>query len=224
VKRLIPLLLCLALAACATPEHMAVHTADTSIDTSTKSLLLMTLTVSQKDSPIRAPKVFVVEIDTPNAQSTADRHNFILDGEGRMVTGDGHTTYDLRMALPAGSYHMVAGTGMIRVFPFAATFLLPLPEDFTVAPNSVTYIGHIDATLRPRVGDEFSAGPLLPLLDQAAMGVSTGSFDVTVSNQSATDLPALRATFPALQTAAIQVDILPPFDRAKAQAWWESVP
>lgn len=216
------IIVCAALAGCATHNHMGVLASDTSIDTSQKSLVLMTITVAHQNSTARKPKIAVVFLEKPNAQDKADRQNFITDDEGATEQGSA-TTYELRMALAPGPYTIVAASGTINVFPILANFMIPLQFDINVAPNEVVYLGHIDATLRPfQDGDGFAAGPVLPLLDQAAMGVSTGTFDVSVSDHSLTDLPDFRANFPALQGATIKTEILPPFDRNRATAWSKS--
>jgi hypothetical protein len=200
---------------------MGVSSSTPAIDVSQKSLLLMTMTLSHRNSTERAPKLAVLYIERPDAQSKADRQNFIPDGTGRIVDGAA-TTYDLRMAILPGAYEIVSAGGFIRVFPFIAQIMIPLQFDLHVPTDSVVYLGHIDADLRPMKQGEFRAGPLLPLIDQAAMGVSDGTFDVTVSDQSATDIPQFRAAFPALRSANIRLQILPPFDEAKAYAWWNA--
>lgn len=89
------------------------------------------------------------------------------------------------------------------------------------AQPGVFYLGHVDATVRDRKGDEFKAGPMLPLIDQAAAGASGGIFDIEVSDRWEPDEATFRSTFPELSTIVIQKSILPPFDRAQAQDWWE---
>jgi hypothetical protein len=36
-----------------------------------------------------------------------------------------------------------------------------------------------------------------------------------------TDIKTFKKLFPAIQNVEVQRSILPPFDRQKAQAWWE---
>jgi len=76
-------------------------------------------------------------------------------------------------------------------------------------------------TVRERQGNEFKAGASIPLIDQAVVGASGGTFDVEISDQFATDEALFRDKFVALKDIEIRKAILPPFDRAKAQKWWE---
>ena len=83
-------------------------------------------------------------------------------------------------------------------------------------------IGHIEATVRERQGDEFKAGSSIPLIDQAVVGASGGTFDVAITDALSTDEALFRSKFPALTNVEIKRAILPPFDRLKAQQWWEA--
>jgi hypothetical protein len=202
---------------------MGVVADDTSIDVGQKSMVLLTVSMSHPGSTVREPKMTVLNVEVPNAQDKADRQNFITDDEGT-VDDNGRTTYELRLSIAPGKYVIMAGTGFIRVFPITALFQAPFLLDMDVPKNSVIYVGHIEATMRPMGDHDFRAGPLLPVFDQAAMGVSTSTFDVFVRDDSTTDIPLFRANFPALKDTSIKVQILPPFDRAKAYAWWLAEP
>jgi hypothetical protein len=94
--------------------------------------------------------------------------------------------------------------------------------DIQAKPNTVTYLGRARGVTRARQDGEFRAGPLIPLVDQAVTGFAKSTFDVELSDHMEEDLNAFRTIFPALSDADIQVALLPPFDRARAQAWWES--
>jgi len=83
-------------------------------------------------------------------------------------------------------------------------------------------VGHVEATVREKKGEEFKAGPSIPLIDQAASGASTSTFDVVISDQWKTDEGNFKTRFPVLNSATIQQAILPPFDRPLAQAWWSA--
>jgi len=95
-------------------------------------------------------------------------------------------------------------------------------ETLKSAGQGVFYIGHVEATIRERQGNEFKAGPTVPLLDQAVAGASGGTFDIEISDQWDKDGPQFLAKFPTLSAVTVQKNILPPFDRAKAQQWWEA--
>jgi hypothetical protein len=93
---------------------------------------------------------------------------------------------------------------------------------FKVTPETkVSYLGAIQGTVRERQGDEFRAGSVIPLIDQSVAGASGGTFEVAVVDNYETDIKTFKKLFPAIQNVEVQRSILPPFDRQKAQAWWE---
>ncbi|MGZ3238217.1 MAG: hypothetical protein ACXU8A_12670, partial [Burkholderiaceae bacterium] len=102
------------------------------------------------------------------------------------------------------------------------SFFAPLHENLDATGPGVFYLGHVNAVVRARNGEEFKAGPAIPLIDQGVIGASGGSFDIEISDEWAKDESAFRTKFPALSGVTIQKAILPPFDRAKAQKWWEA--
>lgn len=73
--------------------------------------------------------------------------------------------------------------------------------------------------MRERQGNEFHAGPVIPLIDQAAVGASGGTFDVEVVDAESSDEALFRTRFPALRTATIHKAMPPAFDRPPTQKW-----
>ncbi len=130
----------------------------------------------------------------------------------------------MRLQTPPGDYVQVGFTGLASGFPFhggcTAPLLAPLPHE----GGGIVYLGHVAATVRKRQGNEFRAGPVIPLLDQAATGISGGTFDITVEDRWQQDEAEFCNRFPALRQIEVRKNILPPFDRAKAQTWWEALP
>jgi hypothetical protein len=162
-----------------------------------------------------------VKFATPNATTKEARHNFKMDHEADTLKENGHTIYLVRVALVAGEYKLFDVTGSASAFPFNSIFVVPLNMDLNIAPNSVAYAGRITAKLRERKGEEFRAGPLVPLIDQSVTGMSGGTWDVSVENRAEKDIAYFRTTFPALKEVTIDTKPLPAFDRAAAQRMWE---
>jgi hypothetical protein len=132
-------------------------------------------------------------------------------------------TWLVRLALEPGRYTLRSLAALGRAFPAIGHFSVPLHAPLQVAAGGgVHYLGAIDATVRERVGDEFRAGPVIPLLDQALAGASGGTFDVVISDRYDRDLALFRQTFAALGSQPVSRAVLPPFDRARAQAWWQA--
>ena len=219
--RVSALALCCLLGGCATVNQMAFDKKATTVNMSQKSVVLLALDVSRPDKSRFEPLPFVVNVEKPNAQSKQERQNFKLDKKLDAVqTADGHTVFLARMALEPGPYKLVAVMGSARAFPINGIFQVPLVTTLDVKPGSMMYVGRVTATLRPRQSGEFRAGPLLPLIDQAIAGMSNSTWDVTIQDRSAEDLPLFQQNFKAVATASIVKAPLPPFNRAAAQAWW----
>lgn len=206
---------------CATVHEMGVDRKTTTLNLDGKALVLMSLEVSNEYKPDYQPQILVTHVETPDAQSTEDRHNFKTDLDGTITSGGG-TRYLLRMELPPGKYVVRGATGMYRSLFLNASCLLPIHTDIEVSANTVTYLGRVSAVMRERKEGEFRSGPVIPLIDQGVTGFSASTFDVVISDKSEEDLKRYRMLFPALANTEIGIAIAPSFDRERAQAWWES--
>ena len=211
------------LAGCATRTPMAFENDTDSFDPGGKPVFLMTATFKNSYRTWFQPKAVVLHVERAGAKERKDRLNFVMDDKAKEEadTEIEGNTYLVRMALANGDYVIQGFTGFSGRFPIRGMFFAPLHADAVSAGHGVFYLGHIDATVRERQGNEFRAGPPLPLIDQAVAGFSGGTFDVTVSDHFDTDTITFRDKFPALRDVAIQKAVLPGFDRGKAQKWWE---
>ena len=105
------------------------------------------------------------------------------------------------------------------------------PSDPVILPNDETLaaiqapapiLGRRDLMQSFKLANLLEAGVSVPLIDQAVVGASGGTFDVVISDAYATDGPLFRSKFPALAKVEVQQEVLPAFDRKKAQEWWET--
>jgi hypothetical protein len=184
----------------------------------------MTATIKNTYRTSFQPKLLVVNIEKPDAKEAADRLNFVMDDKARNETDSAEkgNTYLLRLELEPGRYEIRGLTSLARSFPINGFFFAPMHSTLEPKERGVFYLGHVSATVRERQGNEFKAGPALPLIDQAVAGASGGTFDVEITDQFAIDEAVFRSKFPALANVEITKAILPGFDRNKAQQWWEA--
>jgi hypothetical protein len=218
------LLMAAVLAGCATRTTMAYSDDAKTLIAPGDAVFLMSATIRNDYHPSFQPRLLVVHVEKAGAKDKADRLNFTLDAKARLSEADSHeagNSYLLRTELPPGQYVLRGLTSLSPHFPVIGTFFAPLHENLDVTQPGVFYLGHIDATVRERQGEEFKAGASIPLIDQAVAGASGGTFDVAVSDHWATDEATFRSTFPQLGSADIRKSILSPFDRAFAQDWWQ---
>jgi hypothetical protein len=214
----------LFLSGCATPTKMAFQDDAEKLTEQSRPVFLMKVTIKNAYKTSYQPKLLVVNVEKPQAKEAADRINFTMDDKGKDETGSAAAgnTYFVRMQLDPGRYEIRGLTSMIQSFPIMGSFFAPLHSPIEAKAPGVYYLGYVSATVRERQGNEFRAGPPVPLLDQAVSGASGGTFDVEIADAFATDEAQFRSKFPALGGIRIQKAILPPFDRAKAQQWWEA--
>ncbi|ADE11795.1 conserved hypothetical protein [Sideroxydans lithotrophicus ES-1] len=212
----------LFLVGCANMAPMAVNKQTKNVDVSSKSVILMTLDLARPTPSRYVPHPLWVDFTRKDGQGKLERQVFQVDGDSGTISSKVHNKFLLRFALEPGKYEMKTVFGNANAFPFNGFFQVPLLMEINVPPKTIAYVGRVNALMRPRVGNEFRAGSVIPLIDQAAAGVSGSTFDITVVDASKEDVPEFKSTFASLEAADIQTELLPPFDRNRAQSWWEN--
>jgi stage V sporulation protein SpoVS len=128
-----------------------------------------------------------------------------------------YNEYILNFSLKPGTYNFAAIWGQYQVpLLLNATCVIPLNLKVEIKPNCVSYLGHIDAVIRKRNNDEEQrAGAVVPLLDQAVVGFSGGTFDVAISDQYGEDMGRFLAKYPALNNVTVEKNVLSQWVRPK---------
>ena len=217
----------LFLGGCATPSEQALKDPKERLAADSPSVHLLTMTLKNEFHPSYQPHMLVLSIEREGATDASGRFNFKADDLGKLDEADSPNgnKYLLRIPLPPGNYEIVGVMASHRSFfpPIGGMFFAPLHEKLEVkAGGAVYYLGHVEAVIRERQGEEFRAGPMIPLIDQAVVGASGGTFDITISDHYDTDAALFQARFPVLKEATIQRTVLPQFDRDEAQRWWQA--
>lgn len=211
---------------CATVTKMPALNKPDAAAASAAPIYLLTVTFKNDYRVRYQPELLVAHVEKCNAREKSDRFNFKPDDQAKNLTDsvtEGYT-YTLRLQMPPGDHVLMGFSTLSRKFPFNGFGLAPLLAPLPAEKNGIVYIGHINATVRERQGNEFRAGPVIPLLDQSVTGFSGGTFDISIEDRWARDEETFRARFPGLKDVEIKKVILPPFDRAKVQRWWEDRP
>jgi ketosteroid isomerase-like protein len=87
-----------------------------------------------------------------------------------------------------------------------------------IKPNSVSYLGHLDITLREKTSSsDISAGGSIPYIDQYIAGFSSGTFDVVVEDKFDEDMKSFISEYPALQKVKVEKSILPQWIRPEKE-------
>jgi hypothetical protein len=222
MKRLLLTLMASAafLAGCATPQQMAFDSKATRIDTSTKSVVLMTVDVSRADDSRWQPEAKFLALEQAGAKSAEERFTYPFTGDENVVVTGKNNVVLVRMALAPGVYQMQSIWGMASAFPIHGYFSVPLTGTLKVEPQSVSYAGRVNAVMRPRKDGEFRAGPPTPIIDQAIAGMTGSTWDVAIVDNFSNDIALFEERFPAVRTVKVSKNMLPPFDRDAVQKAW----
>jgi hypothetical protein len=214
-------LLALTMAGCANRLPMGIDSSTSSLDLNEKSLLLLTVDLSRKEPSRFQPVPQTLWLGTVDAAGTVTNARMLgLDGDGWISVSDDKTLYAYRVLVPEGTTAITGISGLAKAFPVIGRFYVPLRMEVPVGKPSVLYLGRVEALLRPREDNEYRAGDVIPLIDQSVTGMSSGTFDVQIKDKSATDLPLLRSTYPALASAKIETKLVPVVDREYVDRTW----
>jgi hypothetical protein len=186
------------------------------------AVYLMTVSLDNAYRPLLPLQMTVVHIERDGGKRTEDRINVVMDGQQAKfdLPGSGNH-YMVSFKLAPGQYEILGVSAAAGVFPVVAHFFAPLHANLKVSEPGVHYLGHMQATVRERNGNEFRAGPMFPPVHQMVAGATMGTFDVQISDELDRDEALFRQRFESLKSSTIVKSVLPPFDRAKAQAEWE---
>lgn len=189
-----------------------------------KPLYLMSVTIKNDYKPRWQPDLLAVFLETDNGTAKPEQLAFRMDNKGRLAPSaeDGSVATYLVRFTTEGFPHIIRGfNAMGSAFPVHGLYFMPLHARLPAAAGGAYYLGAIKAVVRERRGSEFRAGPVIPLIDQAVAGASTGTFDIEITDAYADDVIRFRKTFAALKDVEIQNKVLPAWDRAVAQQYWE---
>ena len=211
------------LSGCATRADMAFSKHAKHQTIGDEPIYLMTVSIKNDYHTSFKPELLVINVERDVAVDKVDRIIFWMDDQAVISESDSDQVpneYCLRMELAQGKYVIRGLTSQKMIFPINGFFFAPLHADLEAKGPGVYYLGHVNAFVRERTGEEFRAGPILPLIDQAVAGASGGTFDIEISDKWASDEALFRSKFPQLSKVEIKKAILPPLDRDKAQKWW----
>ena len=210
--------LCCAAAGCATTDRMVVDKNATTLDTTEKSIVLLALEVSRTDANPFIPVPSYIHFEARHSGMENVDVRFVK--KQHAVEDNGKTIYLARMTMAPGEYKLEKISGTARSMKLIATFKVPLAIDVKVKPQSISYVGRLSATLRPRVKGEFPAGAGLPLQDQREAGMLANTWEISMADNAERDLALFREHYPALKGANIQTNGVLKFDRDSAHSQW----
>ncbi len=158
-----------------------------------KSIAFATLTSSNSYKPSFRPN-FVYAVVARNENGKRDGHSAKLEEAYR----SDDTSYDflISVLVEPGDWTVESLIGQAFVFPISATFATQEVAKFNVPAARYVYFGHVDATIVERTRDDQPrAGAVIPLIDQAVSGASSGTFVIRIEDRFDADVALARSEF-----------------------------
>jgi hypothetical protein len=211
---LVFLILIFSLSGCSV-SHMALTNGKSIIDTSSKSIALLSVKISNKNKPGYQPSLdhaFIVPKDNPSTIPMARRKYMFIADDPYRSEPDSYKEYLLSFSLEPG-IHYFNYLAMVYNVPLLLSarcdIYLNMKKD--IRPNSVVYLGHVDAVIREKKNGEETNCGIFPLIDQATVGFSSGFLEVKISDDYEDDVKLFKTAYPGLNNVVIEKLILPPW-------------
>lgn len=192
---------------CANP--MALNKSDKKLDLSKNSIAIMSVKVSNENVPSCQPSVYVISL---GRLKKFNDYKYFKVKSVFAKEKDKYNEYLISIAMPAGQYLIkdVCGESLKLLPPIDAVSLMPVYLPFELKPNEITYLGRIEGIIRKRQNDnELRAGFLMPLIDQAVAGFSSGTYDITITDSYDADLQHFTQEYPVLKNYTVNKSLLP---------------
>ena len=176
---------------CSSLKPMALNKNPEELDLNKKSIGLFTLNFMNRYKPKYSPFAKSIEI---------------ISQDGKRVKYQGSTLCSVD--LEPGVYTIGKVSGFATTALIYGQFNFDVGVTFELPPDTVAYLGHIDMVNRKKVKGEPSSGGIFPLIDQGVSGFAGGTFDITVSDRSDTDIPMFEETYPELEKYIVTANIM----------------
>jgi len=202
IKIYLLVLLMLLVSGCAT--KMALTTNTKQLNMEKKSIVIFRLRMVNKVVPSFQPEVYKIWV---LHLENSKKNQFIADKPYAKAKKQ-YYEYLISLQLAPGKYKVadvVGGSWMPLLI--AGHFKFPIDAEFNVNSNEITYIGYIKMVNRKRKKGEKRSGTLFPLIDQAATGFSTGTFDVSISDNYDEDIKIFKEKYPLMNNYTINKNI-----------------
>ena len=216
------LIFCLvfAMSGCA-GNKMALTKGKSDIDLTKKSIVLLSVRISNQYKPSRQLKLLSVVI-CPQSETNC-KHDLPSNPGSPYKPYKREkkhfNEYLLSYELESGTYNIDGLYTTYKIPTLTSGFCYTkLNLKTEIKPNSISYLGHLDITLREKKSDaEISAGGSVPLIDQSIPGFSSGTFDVEVEDKFDEDMKSFISEYPALKKVKVEKSILPHWIRPEKE-------
>jgi hypothetical protein len=203
----------LALAAlssgCATSKTMALSRETKAIEAK-EGLALASLRITNVYKPGWQPLAKAVLLKSVGPDATTFSFALGVPYKASPDEGNQFEEFLVSVSLPPGKYELMHVHTSATGFMVFGNGVVPIHAPIALEAGKAVYLGRLEAVRRERTGDEPRAGPVIPLIDQAAAGFSGGTFDVKLVDRYDEDVALMRKQFPALKDVTVEKKLMPP--------------
>ena len=202
-------------------NKMALTKDQSDIDLTKKSIALLSVRISNQYKPSRQLKLLSVVI-CPQSETNC-KHDLPSNPGSPYKPYKREkkhfNEYLMSYELESGTYNIDGLYTTYKIPTLTSGFgYTKLNLKTEIKPNSISYLGHLDITLREKKSDaEISAGGSVPLIDQYIPGFSSGTFDVEVEDKFDEDMKSFISEYPALKKVKVEKSILPHWIRPEKE-------
>lgn len=221
LKSFLAVFLPLILAGCAA-HTMALKKGQTEIDVKKKSIALLTIKTANEYSPDRQFDLAGVVVCPQSETCSNVRPYFHKANSAYKYQENHHNEYLLSLELEPGEYYLHSAALVYVKIATEAGGYTPLNLKMQIRPNAISYLGHIDITLRKKKEkNEATAGRevinmavlSVELKEKSIVGFSAGAIDILVGDKFTEDMNYFSSEYPALRNALVDKNILPQWVR-----------
>jgi hypothetical protein len=200
--------LCVAFAVVGCAHNMPLAKGQTSIDLSKHTIALLSVKVSNQHKPEYQPNRLLVFVG-----GAAHLVDDIYKSEK-----NGFNEYLVNFDLKPGTNRFDKIWFIYRGTFTAGHASVPLGVETEIKGGSVTYLGHMNLVIRAKNdGNEPNAGPVIPLIDQAVTGFSTGTYDLVIEDRFDEDMKSFISEYPGLERVMVEKSVLPQQTRRESR-------
>ena len=178
------------------------------------SLAVFTIKTRNEHTKYRLePRTVTIKKMAVNGKSV-DPKSFEFPSSSHEVDGNITTSF-ANLQLAPGNYTISQIDGFtelafLAIIPTRGRYDQKVNLKFTINPNEIAYLGSLEAVLQKKsdTGDEESAGPALPIIDQLHTGMTDGTFHFTITDQFERDSVGFKNRYPALNNKSFRKELM----------------
>ena len=197
---------------CGGGYYMVLNDGLSNINLTQKSIALLSVKISNQNHPSYQLK-FTGSVVCPQYEKCSNRKHYHYANPPYKSEKDSFDEYLMSFGLESGTYNIHHFGTYCRSFTASAFADVPLNLKTEIKPNTISYLGHIDVTLRGIENDTEERAAILPFLDAFIVGYSSGTFDVVVEDRYDYDMKLFISEYPELKDVKVEKAILPQWIR-----------